>query len=899
MNKALRFLLIEDSESDALLLERQLRRGGFERASFVRADTTAALDAALRENGWDVVICDYRLPGFNGLAALKQIQAGGRDVPFILVSGVIGEEQAVEAMKAGAHDFILKDKLSRLVPAVERELREAEVRRQRRLAVEELQQAKTEWERTFDSVPDLIAILDDKHQIRRANRAMADRLKLSPGQCVGLHCAKAVHGSDHPISDCPHSRTLADGKEHVAELEVPRLGGHFLVSTTPLLDAQNRMIGAVHVGRDITERKRAETELRENQERLLLAQQAGHVGVFDVNFQTGRCVWTNELKALFGLPPTYEETPDSWSTLVHPDDRELMTIRLRHAIQTHAQELEQRYRIRRPEGEVRWFEDRALITYDDAGALQRVVGTTTDITAYKQAQEQLLISDKRLRHSAIVGVMMLAGAIFVTESLEMIALSFLHSLSIWQSVLLDSSALLLLASPVLYYSVFRPIAQLLRERERAQEDLRRANEHLELRVQERTASLEAANQKLQVEIAERQQAQAALTEAHRQKEEALARLDALFECAPLGLGFWDTDLHSLRINPALAKMNALTADTPRGWTPDQLLPESATVPEVLADCRQVVATGQPLLNVEVSGKTAGHPDETRWWVGNWFPVRVQERVIGLGATLLDITERRRAQDALRQANDVLEQQVQERTAELVGMNVALRSEMAERRSLEARILEVSEREQRRIGQDLHDSLCQQLTGINYLCTVAEQRLAQVAPAETAALTRINELLCDTMDQARSLARGLHPVEDEANGLVVALTGLAKSFRSVFRISARFVCSQPVLMEDNTVATHLYRIAQEAMSNAVRHGKASQIVLRLSETPQALRLAVRDNGCGFPADAAQPKGLGLLTMQFRARTIGAELAIQRGEQKGTVLTLTLSKKTNPHSEVAHE
>jgi PAS domain S-box-containing protein len=118
------------------------------------------------------------------------------------------------------------------------------------------------WERTFDAVPDLIAIIDEHHRIVRANRAMAQRLGVTPDECVGKVCFEAVHGLACPPEFCPHTRTLADSGEHVAEVHEPRLGGEFLVTTTPLVDEEGRRIGSVHVARDITERKRAEEALQ-------------------------------------------------------------------------------------------------------------------------------------------------------------------------------------------------------------------------------------------------------------------------------------------------------------------------------------------------------------------------------------------------------------------------------------------------------------------------------------------------------------------------------------------------------------------------------------------------------------------------------------------------------------
>ncbi|HXF67690.1 MAG TPA: ATP-binding protein [Burkholderiales bacterium] len=140
MTAALRVLIVEDSEDDTALILRELRRGGYA-PEHRRVDSAESLEQALAAGEWDVVISDFALPGFSGASALELVKWRGLDIPFIIVSGVIGEETAVAAMKAGAHDYVMKSSLGRLVPAVRREIQEAEVRRAKRRSEQALREA--------------------------------------------------------------------------------------------------------------------------------------------------------------------------------------------------------------------------------------------------------------------------------------------------------------------------------------------------------------------------------------------------------------------------------------------------------------------------------------------------------------------------------------------------------------------------------------------------------------------------------------------------------------------------------------------------------------------------------------------------------------------------------------
>jgi PAS domain S-box-containing protein len=215
------------------------------------------------------------------------------------------------------------------------------------------------------------------------------------------------------------------------------------------------------------------------------------------------------------------------------------------------------------------------------------------------------------------------------------------------------------------------------------------------------------------------------------------------------------------------------------------------------------------------------------------------------------------------------------------------TDVTEQRQLERELLNVSEKEQRRIGQDLHDGLGQDLAGIGFMVRALERKLQSKSVDEWHDARRIAELANDAIDKTRALARGLHPVELTEDGLCVALEGLARATAEVFHISCVFSSRGAPLTVPQEIATHLYRIAQEAVHNAVKHGRARLVQVNLSTSVGRLILEVADDGCGFSGAAPAGGGLGVQIMLYRARMIGAELRIRRREAGGMSLECSLS------------
>jgi PAS domain S-box-containing protein len=205
-----------------------------------------------------------------------------------------------------------------------------------------------------------------------------------------------------------------------------------------------------------------------------------------------------------------------------------------------------------------------------------------------------------------------------------------------------------------------------------------------------------------------------------------------------------------------------------------------------------------------------------------------------------------------------------------------------RRQLEEELLDAGGREQRRLGQDLHDGLCQHLIGLQYTTSVFAEKLEKGSKLRKEA-EAIAELIRQGTLQARMLARGLSPVNLEANGLMSALRELALNTAALFRINCSFDCSQDVLVMDNTKAVQLYRIAQEAITNAVKHGHSNSVRLTLDRSGHRATLKIIDNGVGFPANTEKSSGMGLRIMQYRADMIGASLQITPGAERGTEVT----------------
>ena len=277
MKPVLRVLVVEDSEFDAQMVTSLIRKSGADVIS-ERVETAEQMESALRAKPWDIILSDYNLPTFSAPEALKILQHSELDLPFIIISGGIGEATAVAAMKAGAHDYLMKGNLNRLPPAIERELREAAVRRERREARENLRESEMRYRLLWESAPDAVLLLDADSKIHFVNPAVEPVFGYKQEEIVGQPL-RLLLPEELRSEEARGLEDFLRGSESTREVRMVETVGRRKDGRAIVLEAsfghmemhgERRHVAFI---RDVTERKKTERELRENQEQLQVARE--------------------------------------------------------------------------------------------------------------------------------------------------------------------------------------------------------------------------------------------------------------------------------------------------------------------------------------------------------------------------------------------------------------------------------------------------------------------------------------------------------------------------------------------------------------------------------------------------------------------------------------------------
>lgn len=388
MSLPLRLLQVEDSESDAALVRRFLEQAGYD-VTWECVETSPQMGAALAQgHAWDVIIADYRLPQFDAPSALRILQESGRDIPFIVVSGTIGEDVAVKMLKSGAHDYLMKDKLTRLASAVQREIAEVHSRQARRQTEESLRESSQRLALAFAAAN--LGIWEWDLVTNNVTWSTECLEILSEGGYLGKleSLTTVVHPDDLPAVMEAASRAMTERASFSAEFRVIRGGGEVawvsnLGAATYADDGRPlRLRGIVQ---DITERRRSEAALLESEQRWQFALEGSGDGVWDWNGETNRCYYSRQWKAMIGYgEQEIGDLPAEFEDRIHPDDRERVLSEIDKHYSGESQSYVAEYRLRCKDGTYKWILGRGRVIARTAdGRVSRAIGTHADLTALK------------------------------------------------------------------------------------------------------------------------------------------------------------------------------------------------------------------------------------------------------------------------------------------------------------------------------------------------------------------------------------------------------------------------------------------------------------------------------------------------------------------------------------
>ncbi|MCB0115968.1 MAG: PAS domain-containing protein [Caldilineaceae bacterium] len=380
---------------------------------------------------------------------------------------------------------------------------------------------------------------------------------------------------------------------------------------------------------------------------------------------------------------------------------------------------------------------------------------------------------------------------------------------------------------------------------------------------------------------------------NRHLRETQALLKSLFDSAPVGLSVWDRDMRFLRLNQSLADMNGLPVGAHIGKRPSEILPQIKDIHDVEDFLRGVMESGEPAMDVEIYGSTPADPDTEHVWREHFYPIRLDEEVIGLGAVVEDITELKQAQESLHQARELLESQVAERTAQLSELNTQLQATLREQERTAQELAEVRRRlaqsreaERLRLAHELHDTAMQDLTVLTY--DLVHYSNANADEAMGKAIANIRGKIGHINQTLRRIVGDLRPPILVDFGLKAAIEAHIERIHNdhpSLHITLEAEDNLPRLRE--MTAVMLFRIQQQALRNIFQHAAADRVWIRVTTELDWLKLEVEDNGKGFSIprrliELARQGHLGIVSMSERANEAGGVFEIESEPGKGTVV-----------------
>ena len=410
----LQALMIDDSEDDILLTIRELTKGGYNPV-FERIDTAAAMKTALREKQWDIILCDYKMPTFSAPSAIAIFKEAKIDIPFIVISGTIGEETAIECMRLGAHDYFMKGKLSRLCPAIARELEETRIRIKQKKSEEELRQSEEKYRTILENIEDGYYEVDLSGSFTFFNDSMRKTLGYSSEELMRMNYRQftdkenarklfqtfnKVFNAGEPTKEFDWQLIRKDGTRRYIE-----------VSVSLIKDTSGNPTGFRGISRDITERKIAENLIRESEAKYRNIFENAMEGIYQVTLE-GRFITVNNAFARMAGYESPQELMDSIVDIkrelyVHSEDRDRFLTIMEEQGLVEGFEVE----FIKKDGSVFWVILNARTVTDGDGKIIYNKGLAEDITLRKQTEAQLKQSIESLKRATGTTIQVLVSAL--------------------------------------------------------------------------------------------------------------------------------------------------------------------------------------------------------------------------------------------------------------------------------------------------------------------------------------------------------------------------------------------------------------------------------------------------------------------------------------------------------
>jgi PAS domain S-box-containing protein len=405
--KSINVLMVDDSENDVLLIIRQLKKGGYH-PIYERVDTAAAMKTALQEKRWDIILCDYKMPHFDAPSAIALFKNSNLDIPLIVVSGTIGEETAVECMRLGAQDYLMKSNLSRLCPAISRELEEVKIRTQQRNSEHKLHAEEQRFRALTEQSSDIILLINKASVITYANPETQRAFGRKKEEIVGSNMYDYIHPDDISLVSGLFDRFFMDTRPVVqkAEIRISNKDGnwHTVEAQGTNLIQDNEVQSVIVNIRDITERKKMEEALKQSESlyRLLADNISEHIWIMDLNFNFTYI--SPSVEKIYGY--SVEEvrrfkidqlfTEESFQTFSERLSKELAAVMVDPPPETSTRRILE-LQARHKKGHLIWIETRVSFIRDENKKPVSILGETREITERKLAQDELQKSEERYR----------------------------------------------------------------------------------------------------------------------------------------------------------------------------------------------------------------------------------------------------------------------------------------------------------------------------------------------------------------------------------------------------------------------------------------------------------------------------------------------------------------------